>query len=129
LHVAVPIDPGQSKALRWSWINTGMTHAPRIPPKHDPNGPRWVVEFQNFSIRTAAAKQAIDSIKPGVLAGVLEIWLKVVAPDSRLVGPEDCREKFVIFSRRSDLRRFIKSFGGRAATALPPKFMPPQRPK
>jgi hypothetical protein len=79
--------------------------------QHDLESSPWVVQFTEF--------RAIEGIDLRLQRSILDIWLKVVAPDARLIEPEGCPRKYAVFGRRDDLRKFLRAFGGRKLTKLP----------
>jgi hypothetical protein len=97
-----------------------------IDPNHLSEG-RWTVEFSEYGSRTEAQRQLLDTTNPQILHGILEIWLKVVAPDARLVEPEGSLTKTIKFCRRSDQRRFQRIWGGRIVATAPPTATPSAR--
>ena len=71
----------------------------------------WVVEFTE--------PRTIEKIDARVMQSILDLWLEAVAPDTRLIEPEGFARRYAVFRRRDDLRKFLRTFGGRKLTKLP----------
>jgi hypothetical protein len=97
-----------------------MTHASQIPS----NDGRWIVEFTGLRVRNEHQRRVAESLDPNLLCGLLEIWLRVVAPGARLLEQQGCATRHIIFGRRADLRKFTGTFGGRIATTTPTASTP-----
>jgi hypothetical protein len=90
---------------------------------HDLRSYPWIVEFSEFRIPTEEDRQrAIESIGPHILDRILDIWLKIITPDARVLKPDGCSTKFVLFGKRSDQRKFASTFGSRKLTKVPPEL-------
>ena len=79
--------------------------------QHDFDSHPWIAEL--------AELKPIEGVDPRALQTILDIWLEVFAPDTRLIEPEAYAGKIAVFRRRDDLRRFIKAFRARKIAKLP----------
>ena len=88
------------------------------PQKHRQDDFRWTVDFK---IRTDNDQQrVVDALGINRVHGVLRLWLEVITPDSSIViEPEGTPIRWIRFQRRSDMRRFMKVWGGQAVTSSP----------
>jgi len=85
-------------------------------PNDDPPERRWVVAFKYFRTRDEAQRRVIDELR-GTAIEVVKVWLKVLTPDAVVVEPSDQSVRRIAFRYRSQMRRFLRTFGGRQ---LPP---------
>jgi hypothetical protein len=96
-----------------------MTDKAHISPKLDPTNRRWAVEFREVRTRTPEQERAIGTLDPGVLAHVLEIWLKVITPGAYIVEPHSATPWMIIFPNRAASRKFRSCFGGKLKPSSP----------
>jgi hypothetical protein len=97
-----------------------------ITPQHDAASHRWHVRFDDFRCRDDRQREATAEV--GALAfDVLRLWLKVITPNAQVLEPQGSSVRHILFSRRSDMRRFTQVWGGRAAATAPPASTPSRR--
>jgi hypothetical protein len=81
----------------------------QMDPNHDTANHSWPVEFSELGAATEAQKQIASSLGHAAVFDVLKLWLKVITPDAKIVEPAGCPLK-ILFMRRSDRRKFVRSF-------------------
>jgi hypothetical protein len=81
-------------------------------PNNDLLEGRWIVDFEEFRVRNEVQRRAIDELQEMAFE-VVQIWLKVLTPDAVVVKSTDQSARHISFHHRSEMRRFIQSFGGR----------------
>ena len=72
----------------------------------------WVVDVTEL--------RGAEGIDHAQMQGVVKIWLNIVAPNAEIIESPKCDKKFAVFARRDDQRKFLRTFGGRKLTNLPP---------
>ena len=78
----------------------------------DPSERRWIVDFRFFKTSNEVQRRVIDELQ-GMAFEVVKIWLQVVTPGAVVIERSDRSVRRVAFPCRSQMRRFLQTFGGR----------------
>ena len=81
----------------------------KLPANYDAKMFRWAAEYEERELDV--------HLDPGMVSRVIRLWLRIIVPEARVLGPEEAPIRHICFARRRDLRRFISNWGGR--TILP----------
>jgi len=92
-----------------------MPHHSHKPQKHRHDEYRWIVDFE-LRIVNDDQRRVVDTLGISKVHDVVKIWMEVITP-SHVVEPEGTPIRRIGFERRSDMRQFIKVWGGRIVTA------------
>jgi len=88
-----------------------MKNSSAIPNDGVPERP-WIVDFAEFRTRTEAQRRVIDELQETAIE-VLMVWLQEVTPGAVVIESKDQSLRRIAFRRRSEMRRFMRTFGGR----------------
>jgi hypothetical protein len=82
------------------------------PPSYTNRHP-WIVEFVEPRSKNQQQANALQKIDFSVLHELIRIYLNVVLPDAEIAEPIATPIRTIRCVRRSDARKFIRTWGGR----------------
>ena len=88
------------------------------PPSY-PNRHLWVVEFVEPRLKNQQQADALRKIKSSVLHHLIRVYVNAVLPDSEIAEPIGTPVRTIRCIRRSDARKFVRTWGGRIVAAVP----------
>ena len=79
-----------------------------------PDNGRWIVDF-TLRIVNEEQRRVVDALGANRVHALVRLWLELITPN-HVVEPLGTPIEKIQFKRRSDMRRFMKVWGGRAIT-------------
>jgi hypothetical protein len=77
----------------------------------------WTVDF-SLRIDNEQQRRVVSALGIGRVHDVVKLWMEVIIP-SHVVEQNGTLIRQIRFRRRSDMRRFMKVWGGQAVTSSP----------
>lgn len=94
-----------------------MPHHSHKPQKHRHDEYRWIVDFELRIVNDDQCR-VVNVLGVGRVHDVVRLFLEIIIP-SHIVEQNGTLIRQIRFRRRSDMRRFMKVWGGQAVTSSP----------